>query len=233
MTRTEQLDRPPTSYHENEIWTAFPSTIKWLQSERGNKFILQLNGAQNYKRHRGMNATIILLSAACIEGFLVECLKSFAIGYRFSPKNTIEGRLDHDFLKRISTARFRDFPDLFRLTLGKPISELILRPELNEGVDNLIRFRNGIAHARSVVYETRADDLEDNVEYEIEKQYKEVHKYLEKENLVYRNEEIFNDKTADHFANLVHPYTEAVASLLPVPQSDNVKALIKFAFKSS
>jgi len=232
MKTSEQLDRPPTSYHENEIWTAFPSTIRWLQSERK---IIQtpIERAQNYRKHRGTNATIILLSAACVEGFLVECLKSFAIGYRFSQKDTIEGRLDHDLLKRISTARFREFPDLFRLMLGKPISELVPQRKLIEGVKVLIDFRNGIAHARSIIYETRAEDLEDDVEYEIEKQYKEVHNYLQKENLVYRDEEIFNDKTADHFAGLVKPYVDAVVSLLPAPQSDNVKALINFAFKSS
>ena len=112
-----QLDKPLTSYHESAIWTAFPSTIKWLQGER-KKIQTPAERAQHYNRQRGMNATIILLSAACIEGFLVECLKSFTIGYRFSPKNTIEGRLDHDFLKRISTATFGQFPDLFRLTLG-------------------------------------------------------------------------------------------------------------------
>ena len=50
---------PPTSYHENEIWTAFPSTIKWLQSER-KTIQTPIERAQNYKRHRGMNATIIL-----------------------------------------------------------------------------------------------------------------------------------------------------------------------------
>jgi hypothetical protein len=80
---------------------------------------------------------------------------------------------------------------------------------------------------------THAEDLEDYVEYEIEKQYKEVHEYLQKMKFVYDNEDIFNNETADHFAHLVKPYVEAVVSLLPAQQSDNVKALIKFAFQSS
>ena len=220
-----------TSYSARAIWTGFPSTIKWLQNQRSADKTL-LERVEFHERDRGFNATIILLSAACLEGFLVECLNSYTIGNRFASKDTFEGRLDHAFLKRVSTAMFKDFPELFTLTLGKPLSELITDDNLIEGVEALRAFRNGIAHARPVIYQTCAEDLDDDVDYEMEGQYKTIHEYLEKRKLIYGHEDIFQSKIADHFAGLVRPYMEAVVPLLPVPQSDNVKMLAKMAFKT-
>ena len=221
-----------TSYSETPIWTTIPATVKWLQKER-NTFHAQNQYRELYERFRGINSTIILLSAACIEGFLVECLLSYAIGNRFASKETFEGRLDHDFLKRVSKAMFRDFPELFTLTLGKPLEELIENKDLIGGVKLLFNFRNGIAHGRSVVYQTYALDLEDDVDYEMGSQYKAIYDYLEKRNLIYRHEDIFKSEIADHFADLVKPYIEAVISLLPVPQSDNIKALVTQAYRDN
>ena len=224
------LNKKVASYFERPVWTAFPSTILLLQQSRPrNQIAKEL--ADTHNSRSGTNATIILLSAACIEGFLVECLKSFTIGNRFASKNTFEGRMEHDFLRRISTARFRDFADLFTLTLGQPISELVSDKTLIQGVLALISFRNGIAHARSVVYESEDFDVDDYNEYTIDAQYKGIHEYLEKMKLVYQHDDFFNDAVADHFAKLVKPYLNTVVELLPVPQSDNVKSLVKFAFR--
>jgi len=221
-----------TTFHERPIWTAFPSTIALLQqSRKQNQTSKEL--AESYNSRRGVNATIILLSAACIEGFLVECLKSYTIGNKFASKDTFDGRLAHDLQNRVSTATFGDFQYLFILTLGKPISELISDKELLQGVRTLIDFRNGIAHARSVGYESDALDNDDYTEYYVEQQYKAVHEYLEKKKLAFNDEDFFSGSVADHFAGLLKSYLNAVVELLPVPQSDNVKMLVKFAFKGS
>jgi hypothetical protein len=89
------------SYHRRLIWPSFPETISWLQKSRVSRENIQAF-VKGYETNRGTNATIILLSAACIEGFLVECLNTYALGHRFSSKDTFEGRLDHDFLRRVS-----------------------------------------------------------------------------------------------------------------------------------
>jgi len=70
------------------------------------------------------------------------------------------------------------------------------------------------------------------VDYEIESQYKTIHEYLERNKLIYRHEDIFQNAIADHFASLVKPYVDAVVPLLPMPQSDNVKVLVALAYKT-
>src|SRR5712671_147501 len=191
--KPDNSDKNVTSYSEHPIWTTSPATVKWLQKQRST-FKTEKHFAELNERLRGINATIILLSAACIEGFLVECLLSYAIGNRFSSKNTFEGRLDHAFLKQVSKAMFRDFPELFTLTLGKPLEQLITDKPLIEGVKFLFNFRNGIAHGRSVVYQTYAIDLEDDVDYEMENQYKAIHEYLEEKRLIFRDADLFKNK---------------------------------------
>ena len=205
--------------------------VKWLQQDR-NKVKTQAERIEFHERNRGINATIVLLSAACLEGFLVECLNSFIIGSRFAPHDTFEGRLDHAFLKKVSRATFKDFPELFTLTLGRPLEEALDNKPLIDGVRLLFNFRNGIAHARSVVYQTYEDDLEDDVDYEIENQYEKIHEYLKQRKRIYRHEELFKNEIADHFAGFVNPYIDAVVPLLPVPQSNNVKILVALAFRS-
>jgi len=236
---TESENKTVVSYNETPIWTTHPTTIRVLQCTRGD-VLKPAECAKNYEKNRGINATIILLSALTIEGFLVECLSTYAMGKRFSDKSTFEGRLDHDFLNRISTATFGDFPDLFRLTLGKPLSELITNNSLLESVRILIKFRNGLAHARSVVYASYDNEFRNHIgqmdgftSYEMESQYRDVHEYLEKNNLIFDNVDLFKTGIADHFAGLVKPYIDAVLPHLPVPQSDNVKTFVAMAFRKS
>ena len=230
-TKPESSDKKVISYFDRAIWTTFHSMVHLLQNDR-NSIKTLAERIESNEKSRGVNATIVLISAACLEGFLVECLNSFIIGSRFAPKNTFEGRLDHAFLKRVSMATFKDFKELFTLTLGKPLEDLIENAPLIDGVRFLFQFRNGIAHARSIVYQAYIGDLTDDVDYEIESQYKAIHDYLEKKNLISGHEDLFKDKIADHFAGFVKPYIDAVVPLLPVPQSDGVKILVALAYKS-
>ena len=70
-----------------------------------------------------------------------------------------------------STASFRDFPELFRLALGKPLSELINDKQLINGVRKLIDFRNGIGHGRSSVYHGFGEMYSGEEVYEVGNQY--------------------------------------------------------------
>ena len=94
----------------------------------------------------------------------------------------------------------------------------------------IILVKNHLMRSRSIVYKTYETDLEQEVEYEVESQYSEVHKYLNDLNLIYNNEDLFQNKIADHFADFVRPYINEVVSLLPPIQSDNVIALVKYAY---
>jgi hypothetical protein len=217
---------------EQPIWIAFPSTIEGLKSARPRPKP-SVEQAHLSNKLRGINAAIILLSAACIEGFLVECLLSFEIGTQFSPRATFDDRLHHDFRKRILTASFGDFQELFVLALGEPLSKFISNPPLIEGVKILIDFRNGIAHARSVGYQTCATESENEFKLEIGNQYRQVHKHLESKKLIKGNDDFFTVAVADYFSGLIKPYTEAVLPHLPFIKSDIVIALHRSAFTGS
>jgi hypothetical protein len=228
--RMENPEKKITSYSEYTIWTTFPATIKWLQKER-DVFSTKNKSGEFYERLRGINSTIILLSAACLEGFLVECLSCYTIGVRLMEKNTLEEKAEHAFLKKVSESTFSKLPELFSLKLGKPLEELIKDKSLIEGVEIIFKFRNKIAHAVSPIYQTHVTDFEDDIEYEMEKQYKVIHDYLKKKKLIGQNEDLFQGKIADHFASFVKPYMEAVLRLLPPIQSDNVKTLVAQAHR--
>ncbi|MDB6112244.1 MAG: hypothetical protein JWR69_3994 [Pedosphaera sp.] len=228
MTKKKKgLPKKITTFSDNAIWTTYPLTVKWLREQR--KAIGPID-MESFELHRGVNATIILLSAACLEGFLVDCLKSYVPTNRFSERDTFEGRLDHDFLNRISRATFNDFPALFSLTLGNPPSERISDKDLIKGIQTLIDFRNGIAHARSVIHQSSIVGPEGDEDYEMEHQYYEVHKYLEGKDLIYGKQNLFSNKIADHFASLVKPYIDAVLPLIPPSQSMGLNMNLSLAY---
>jgi hypothetical protein len=221
-------NKQPTSYHESSIWPNFPTTIEWLRLERNsNKRKNKLFEMKTH--HKGLNATMILLSAVCIEGFLVECLNSFVVGKR-DRMDELQARLENEFLNRLSKATFRDFPELFRVATGKSLSELISDQDLIEGVKVLIAFRNGIAHARPARYNSYQEiDAEEESEYELDGQYEKLETYLKKRGLRHGAEHIFTDKIADHFSSLVQKYIDAVMASLPVSHSMN--HLVKYAYR--
>lgn len=217
--------------YSRPVWTTYPSTIQLLQLERG-KFAVEKDDVPSQQKNKGINATIILLSAAYLEGFLVDCLLSFVQKNVFSNDDTMDGRLEREFLNRIQSATFSDFPDLFRLTLGDKIRDLlggtIQGDDLLTGIYALISYRNGLAHARSAQYNF-FESASGDAPFELDRQYKEIHCYLGKKKLIKGQDEMLCDSVADHFAKLVEPYVKEVLSLLPVPQSDTVKSLVTFS----
>jgi hypothetical protein len=167
-----------------------------------------------------------LLSAVCIEGFLVECLKQQVIE-KNNTMGEFQARLKADFLNRISQATFRDFPELFRVVTGKPLRELVDDKTLTKGVRVLIDFRNGVAHARSTLLSSHDDDEEER-EYELDGHYEKLELYFKKNRLRYGTESVFTDIVADHFAGLIQPYISRLMSNLPV--SHTMNHLIKVAY---
>ena len=226
--KSDNSQKKITSSISHTNWTSLPTTIKWLQKQR--KSFKTPNRIGNWlQRSRGVNATIIMLSASCLEGFFVECLESFVGPWEMYPNNTFQNRLTKDLGKRISVATFAQFPDLFKITLGQPLSESI--EDLNEGIRVLIDFRNIVAHARSTTYQSFDPPYSENEDYEVEKQSRTIHSYLKKKKLITGTENLFTNEVADHFASLVKPYINEVLTLLPPVQSDNVIHLVNYAYQ--
>jgi hypothetical protein len=221
------------AHHEYPIWITFPRTIKLLQNKRSAN---PRNCYEEHTQNTGFNATIILLSAASIEGFLVESLTSIKYMSKFKAGKTFQDRLDNYFLKKVAFASFKDFPELFELSLGRPISKLIKDEELIAGIKCLIDLRNAIAHGRSVSWQYFSEsdiDLKDDDASGVEfyNPYDKIYAYLLKYKLVKKHDDIFKNKVADHFSSIIKPYMNAVAQLLPPAQSKKLTVSIAFAFR--
>jgi hypothetical protein len=195
------------------VWTNLPDTIKILQNSR----TAQTENGRIYKFPTicGINTSIILLSATCIEGFLVECLSLFTVETLITAGETINDRMLHDLRVRISRATFGDFQELFSIVLGKSLSELIVNEPLIECIQTLIPFRNGLAHGRSISFESYTDSETQTTETEIQQQYKVVYNYLIKNNLIIPSEHLIGNKVADHFAEQIFPFMNEVINVLP------------------
>ena len=227
-----------TSFNELQIWITYPQTIRMLIENR----ISPKSGeerAENYCRLQGINATIILLSALTIEGFLTHCLTAMSCGSRFKPNDDFKSRLDYEFHQRATRATFNDFPSLFRIVLGKDPAELINDEKLIKGVRALISFRNGLAHSKPVVHFGLDHELQNHLgetdyltEYEMEAQYKPVHDYLMEAKLIFfEDDKIFTPEIAAHFYGLVEPYINALLKNLPKRGVADVKQHVKLAFR--
>jgi hypothetical protein len=220
--------------YSHPIWPSLPVTIKLLKNNR-NK--LTSDGKPNapYPARRGINATIILLSATCVEGFLVDSLMTFVSWFEFFKNDDLKTRLYLDLSERISGATFKDLQDLFTLTLGKTIKDLINDDQLIESIRSLIAFRNGIAHCRSFAYSVYASDINDigsGMETEIKKQYRQVIEYIRQRDLIAKNNvNPFMDEVADHFSDLIFPYMDAVVKILPQEQIKDLKTDVDWAKK--
>lgn len=215
------------SYWEISIWPHFPQTITWLQLERDAR-LSKTKLFRKERHYKGINASIIVLSAACIDGFLSDCLQTFA-GGKFTRNDTFVNRLDNEFLRRAKRATFKESKDLFALALGKPLDELISNEDIRNGVNALFNFRNGVAHARSESFETY-DDNEQEQEWQVTGQYEQLNKYLKSKHLIGNAEHLFQNAIVDHFAALVKPYIQSVLLILPKESVKKMDREVRFAF---
>lgn len=236
--KKQKPEKEFNSFNESQIWITYPQTIRMLIENR----IMPKTGkewAENYYRIQGINATIILLSALTIEGFLTHCLTKMSCGSRFKPSDDYKSRLDYEFHQRAMRATFNEFPSLFRIVLGKDPAELINDDKLINGVRALISFRNGLAHSKPVVYLGLDHEFENHLgqtdyvtEYEMDAQYKPVHDYLIEAKLLFvEDDKIFTPKIAAHFYGLVEPYINALLKNLPKEHIGDVEHHVNLAFR--
>jgi len=222
-------DKQITAWKTFIVWATIPSTIEWLQRER--KFAESIDSPYQ-TLHRGINSTIVLLSATCIDGFLAECLQAFA--GRLHLKDTFNCRLNLDYIERVSAASYKGKTELFCVPLGKSLDELLKNQQVNEQVKTLFIFRNGLAHGRSAEYRSYSENYSGKREFEAHGKYKTVEEYLGKRKLISKNDtgrqDLFSDQIADHFASLVEPYIRCVVSVLPKEQSQTMSRLVEIAF---
>jgi hypothetical protein len=226
MKKPKADERTPTGLLAMNVWIYYPATIHWIREERNKSLALQTFPlTANYK---GMNATIILLSACCIEGFLSECLKSFA--NPFKPPTSLENRLERDYLETVNYAMLGDLPDLFRMPLGKPLKDLLNNEPLYKSFEMLSSLRNLLAHAKSVTYKNfdfyAMEVPVTDYKYELTGKQKALEDYLVKLKLIKRNELMLTHNVADHFGAFVKTFIEAVVPLLPEKNQKSMKILL-------
>ncbi len=225
--KSKKTERKLHSVSTHPVWTTLPATIKVLQNSRAAH--IEKSHHHYMQAVEGINVSIILLSAICIEGFFVECLLAFTDEAIILPKDTLKNRLLHELRVRISGATFSDYPDLFALVLGNKLHELIKNEPLIEAIIALIGFRNGFAHGRSISFETYTNIETQMAETEIQKHYKRAYEYLIKYGLIAASESLTTVKVADHFAERVFPFMNLVRNVLPEPQKSTIRFYIEMA----
>jgi hypothetical protein len=212
------------------LWTEIPSTIKWITAHRDSaKHIDQLLRAS-------INATIIQLAACFLDGFLVECLKWIA---QKQSAQTFSQRVAAEFCARVQrSSGFEEISSLFKVAHGKSLAESVKKPELHETVRILFKFRNGLAHGRSIEYDTFANHQTLSFDHEFSGSYKDVEDYLVKKHFVKKaftdggsGWHYFTDAVADHFINVISVYPKAVLQGLPRKVAAPVRNLLEFSSK--
>lgn len=225
-------DKPLTARRISSLWQTTPSMIEWLQRERKSAQKIDTTFGM---LHQGINSSIVLLSASCIEGFLVECLQSFE--FAFHAKDTFEKRLRHDYYERVSKSTFNEISGFFTIALGKSLSELMKKKPIHKDIEILFRFRNGLAHGRSVEHRSYSEYGSDQSTWEFETwgSYKIVEQYLIEKELCSKEQvgkqDLFSNGIADHFAALIEPYIRDVVSILPKEQADQMRVPLVVTLK--
>ena len=137
-----------------------------------------------------------------------------------------------------SARGFEEFVTLFKTATGKSLADVVGKPELNEAVRTLFKFRNGLAHGRSVEYDTFANYETRDFDHDFVGSYKEVEDYLIKTKLLKMRFaegssgwDFFTDAVADHFINLIDMYPKAVVRRLPRKAAAYIRGLLALSSK--
>jgi hypothetical protein len=223
--------RPPTLRITCNVWSTVPSTVAWLQFHRDSSKHL------DYLLLRGINANIILLCATCIEGFLVETLKSFMPSQR-TDDTSLRSRLTEEYYERVHTCPgYAAISNLFRLATGRLLSEIVTDKPLQEAISVLFTFRNGLAHGRSTEYRSYVGEHIYDYELEFWGSYSTVEDYLIKIGLLKSRVieggsgwDLLTTEVADYFTKQVAAYCRTISTELPLEQSSRMNSLLKSAF---
>jgi len=179
-----------------------------------------------------------MLSAVCVDGCAVECLKK---SIPEPPnKNEFQARLQEEFYKRVAEASsVSATSDLFRVVLGLTLKEGIAN-ELRDSLAALISFRNHLGHGRSTEFRSyHVGPTEWDYQVEHWGGSKPVEDYLKSRGLLEKGItegasgfDFLTNEIANHFAGLVEPICRDIVRLLPSPASANMREMLDDAFKS-
>jgi hypothetical protein len=235
---TKSKDKKIIGQRTTWTWPHYPETIYWLQLQRDDE-LKNDKAFRRFRRYRGINATIVILSASVVEGFLIECLESFAD--RFQAEDTMVKRLSHDYLRRLERANQYDRQLLFKIATGKTIDEHLGGEDVPivKAISNLFKLRNCVAHARPISYVSHGEKHQDFDEYlyEMEGQFAVVEKYLiHTKKLLHASDgysvnDLLENKCVDFFAEQVKPYIDEVLKHLNNSNKFGVQHSVNVAFR--
>lgn len=181
------------------LWENLQCATQWIIQQRGRAETM-LGEAER----AGLNATIILNAACCIEGAL-ECALMSAVNRNhklihslriedfetrrgiFTFQNRIKQYLEHTIFRATGIDRLAE---LFAQITGKRLANIAGTAEQWEDISALFRFRNIIAHARMAMVIQRAtsfsDDGADILDWEddVKGSYRHVQSYLLRRGLI-------------------------------------------------
>lgn len=223
--------RTPTTRGMTVVWTAIPDTVRWILQNRDKSNNIE------FRLRCGLNADLIILSAVCVDGCAVECLKA---SIPESPTgNEFQARLQEEFYKRAAEASgISVISDLFRVVLGKTLKESI-SDELRDSLAALISFRNHLCHGRSTEFRSYHVGPT-GWDYELEHWggLKAVEDYLKGRGLLAKGitdgatgYDFLTNDIANHFTGLIEPICREIIHLLPSPACTNMKDVLDRAFE--
>ena len=204
----------------------------WPYIESVNEFLIDIRkGLKRGDVHAGINFTIILNTACCVEGILEYVLKEILFQRRSSlhENESLDFHKFYDSIEKevhdriTKTTGIDNYNYLFKLLTGKELKKIdTVRPYI-EGINILFEFRNVLAHGREIKYESFCIDIANKDSYDsFMGGYKKAEDYLIKKRIINKrfadckNYIYFTNKAADHFWKLSHNFINNIIKSLDV-----------------
>ena len=205
------------------IWPYIESIIEFLIETR--------KSIKKGDVHAGINYSIILNTACCVEGLLEYILKEIL----FQKRSTRQGDDSDDFNNfyfllekeihdRIAkTTGIDSYNYLFKLLTGKEFKKIDAIKRHIEGINILFEFRNVLAHGREIKFESFYIDINNKEHFDsFVSGYKKAEDYLIKNRIIKqrftdcKHDIFFSNKVADHFYKLSHSFINDVIKSLDI-----------------
>jgi len=234
MSKPKIEKRIPVSIFSYDAWHSYPSMIHWLREKRD----VSINDPNfiNTGIYKGTNASILILSACVIEGFLFNCLNTFANPYK--PLSDMPSRLEHGYLDNLAKTFLGGLPDAFFVPTGKTLREHLNGNHLYETMEVLCHVRNCLAHSRPFVFQTFMFSGSPTVvdpnwkdDFSSEGKIKIIEDYLVKQTIHKYKDDILTDKVADHFGDRLVNYIQDVLKVLPTRNQKIVATMLAKAYE--
>ena len=212
----------------------------WPYIESVNEFLITIRkGTKRGEVRSGINYTIILNTACCVEGILEYILKELL----FHKNSTLPKSESKDFYKyyysiekeihdRITkTTGIDNYNYLFKLLTGREVKKIdVLKPHI-EGVNVLFELRNVLAHGREIKFESFCIDIANKEYYDsFMGGYKKAEDYLIKKGIIKKrfadckNDIFFTNNVANYFWKLSHNFINDIIKSLDVDFEEIVQS---------